>query len=236
MASEILEYNLKFWTDVEAEVGPDGKPTGEKIPVDWVSYGPAVIDGKPNTTYMVNEKVRRLHPDNFKIYPGQDGGEMFKVVNLRWASISAAYDAWKDGRQPVESGTPLSAWSTLRSDELDTLLIYKIKTVEAVASMSDTMCSKMPLPNSWGLRDLAKEFLENNKKASENDTIEDLKAEIERLKSALPGPEVHMVDPVDPEYSALVQELEARGIKYDKRVKDPDKLRAILNEGAKDAA
>ena len=229
-------YNLKFWTDMEAEVGPDGRPTGKKIPVDWVSYGPAVSKGVASNNVMVSDKVRRIDPSNFKILPGQDGGMMMKMVQDRWESIEPHYRAWKEGREITVDGTPLAAWTALRSEEVDTLLSFKIASVEAVAKMSDTQCSQLPLPNAWGLRDLAKKFLDtaDANKASERE--EALMARIAHLESVLSGPEVHKVDHVDPEYSALVQELEARGIKYDKRVKDPDKLRAILNEGAKDAA
>lgn len=223
-----IEYELKFWTDREDEV-VDGKPTGTKIPVDWVSYAPAVIGGKPNTTHFVNEKVRRLDPANFKIYPGQDGGAMMKVVEERWSAIGPAYHAWKEGREVVTDGTALNVWTTLRSDEMDTLLRYKIRTVEAVAKMSDNQCSQMPLPNAWGLRDLAKEFLASRKEEGDSAEIAALKAQIEHLQNAITGATIN--DPKADEANAIREELEARGISYDKRIRDPDKLRAILNSG-----
>lgn len=243
-----MEYNLKFWTDVEAEIGEDGFPIGEDgkpitdakdkrkprmIPVDWVSYGPSVIDGKPNTTAMVNEKVRRLNPENFRIYPGQDGGDMMKVVNLRWESIYPEYQAWKEGREPVTNGTALSTWTTLRSEEMDTLLSWKLKTVEAVANMSDTQCSKIPLPNAWGLRDLAKEFLKTRAADNTDEKIAAMMAEIEALKGVIAGGQI--TDVKAEEANAIREELDARGISYDKRVKDPEKLRSILNESAQAA-
>jgi len=222
-----LEYELKFWTDREDEIGEDGKPTGTKIPVDWVSYAPAVIGGKPNTTHFVNEKVRRLDPVNYRIYPGQDGGAQMQVVQERWNSIEPAYTAWKEGREPVHDGTALSVWTTLRSDEMDTLLRYKIRTVEGVAKMSDNQCSQMPLPNAWGLRDLAKEFLASRKDEVDSNEIAELKAQIEALKSALPEAQIN--DPRADEAKALREELDERGVQYDKRIRDPDKLRSILN-------
>ena len=241
-----MEYNLKFYTDVEAKIGEDGFPLAEDgkpitdpkdkrkpqmIPVDWVSYGPSIIDGKPNTTSMVNEKVRRLMPDNFRIYPGQDGGEMMKVVNARWAVIEPEYQAWKEGREPVTSGTALSTWTTLRSEEMDTLLSWKVRTVEAVSKLTDTQCSKIPLPNAWGLRDLAKEFLRTHAEEEDSAEIAELRRQLEHLKSVVSSGAV-VIDEKAEETKALREELDARGIDYDKRIKDPEKLRAILNEKA----
>ncbi len=222
-------YNLKFWTDMEAEVGPDGRPTGNKIPVDWVSYGPAVVQGVASNNNAITDKVRRLQPENFKILPGQDGGLMMKMVRERWEAIEPAYKAWKEGREMTVDGTPLAAWTALRSEEVDVLLSYKIASVEMVAGMTDTQCSQLPLPNAWGLRDLAKTFLATNKAGEDSEQIAELKRQIEHLQGVVASATINKVDPRDLETEALRDELEARGIDYDKRLRDPDKLRAILN-------
>ncbi len=222
-------YNLKFWTDMEAEVGTDGRPTGKQIPVDWVSYGPAVVKGVASNNVMVSDKVRRLDPANFKILPGQDGGVMLQLVRERWESIAAAYSAWKEGRELPVEGTPLAAWTTLRSEEVDVLLQFKIPTVEAVSKMTDTQCSQLPLPNAWGLRDLALKFLETNSAAKDSEEIAELKRQIELLQGVVAGAVIDKVDPREQEVTALRDELEAREISYDKRLRDPDKLRAILH-------
>lgn len=220
-------YNLKFWTDMEPEIGSDGKPTGEKIPVDWVSYGNAVIKGVASNNVMVSDKVRRLDPANFKIYPGQDGGAGMALVRERWAAIEPHYRAWKEGREVTVDGTPLAAWATLRSEEVDTLLQFRIATVEAVSKMTDTQCSQLPLPNAWGLRDLAKKFLETLDASKASEREQALMDRIAHLESVLTGPSIEKEVPVD-ERAVLWAELDARGVDYDKRW-GPERLRQALN-------
>ena len=235
-------YNLKFWTDMEDEVEVTETPTGKEVkvlgkkPVDWVSYGPAVVKGVASNNVMVSDKVRRLDPANYKILPGQDGGMMMKVVRERWEAIEPAYSAWKEGREIPVEGTPLAAWTTLRSEEVDVLLAAKIRSVEMVSKMTDTQCSQLPLPNAWGLRDLALKFIETNTKEKDSAEIAELKAQIAHLTGVVAGATIQKVDPGELEAKALADELEARGIDYDKRIKNPEKLRAILNENGKVAA
>lgn len=235
-------YNLKFWTDLEDDIEYTETPTGREAkvigrkPVDWVSYGPAVVKGVASNNVMVSDKVRRLDPVNYKILPGQDGGQMMQVVRERWESIAPAYMAWKEGREIPVNGTALALWTTLRSEEVDVLLSFKITTVEAVSQMTDTQCSQLPLPNAWGLRDLAKKFIETNSKIADSEQIAELKRQIEHLTGVVAGATITKVEPGDTEANALREELDARGIAYDKRLRDPEKLRAVLNESAKEAA
>jgi len=229
-------YNLKFWTDMEAEIGPDGKPTGEKVPCDWVSYGPAVIKGVASNNVLVSDKIRRLDPTNFKIKQGQDGGMTMQLVLDRWAAIEPYYRAWKEGRDVPVNGTPLAAWTTLRSEEVDALIAAKINTVEAVAVLTDNQCNGLPLPNAWGLRDLAKKFLEVQGSTKVSSEIQALQDQIKHLNDVIAGSTINKIDPVDTEVDALRAELEARGIEYDKRVRNPDKLRALLQAENEKAA
>lgn len=55
----------------------------------------------------------------------------------------AAYDAYKAGLEPSTEGTPLEAWPRLTPAQVANYKALKFVTVEQIANMSDTACTKV---------------------------------------------------------------------------------------------
>lgn len=223
--SQMMKY--RFWTGTEKD-----RETGETIPVDWVEYKQIRNADGMVPSLATQDKVRRLDPDRVKLPEGADGG--FKLAHMRtiWNDMLPEYEAWKEGKEVPDTGTPLAVWTQLTHEDAEVLRQSGIRTVEEVAGLNDNSVSRIRLPNIHDLRKLAKMFLDNRqaevataKEQALMDTIAALTARIDQI-TANPAPLPNQ-DDVD-EVEALRAELDAREIVYDRRW-GAKRLREALN-------
>jgi hypothetical protein len=83
---------------------------------------------------------------------------------LEWAAYKNAH-----GADPVEVGTPLSAWPLLTAAQAEELKALKFRTVESIAGASDTALQKMGMVagmSPFAFRDRAAGFLAAAKDSS----------------------------------------------------------------------
>ncbi|WDR03626.1 hypothetical protein PSQ19_06030 [Devosia algicola] len=125
------------------------KYTKSGDPVDWVTWVPTHAPQSMSNT----ERVDHLNPANVKLPEGANGGEKLNHMGFIWATIEPAYRAWKEGREVPLNGTPLAAWPGITPEQADVFRLVGIRSVEQVRDMTDTIRSKVRLPNTRELQD-----------------------------------------------------------------------------------
>lgn len=212
---------------------------GNLTPVDWVSWVPV---NAPQTIGN-SERVDRLNPANVKLPEGANGGDKLAYMGMIWAEVEPAYKAWKEGREVPLNGMPLAAWPGITPEQAEIFRMSGIRTVEGVRDMTDSMRSKVRLPNTRELQALAGTFLENSdaakaaeREAEKDRQIVEMRERMEAMEALLeertnPAPKTED----DPEVAELRAQLDAKGIKYHHMAKAP-KLRELLAESEQEAA
>lgn len=149
---------IKFWTNYAP--GPDGLPKG----VDMVMYAPI---GRADKTTLIEtvSRLGKLHP----IEAAADNPAV-RMAHERWNVIKPAYDAWKNGQQLPERGTPLSAWPGVSSEQSEALKMMGIRSVEEFVEASDGIINAVPFPGARELKLAAAQFLKSaDRQAITND-------------------------------------------------------------------
>lgn len=164
-------------------------PEGALVPVDWVTWMPAHAPQSMSNT----ERVDRLNPENIRIRDdGEIGGEKLTHMRAMWAEIEPAYNAWREGREVPLNGTPLAAWPGITPEQAEVFRLAGIRSVEQVAEMNDNARSRVRLPNTRELQQLAKLFLENSglaaaaeREAAKDRQIADMAERMEAMEELL---------------------------------------------------
>lgn len=146
--------------------------------VDYVSFSPR---HSPTMTTL-EERVYMMDPANLRLEHDDEGSSMkLNFMRSRWDQIKPAYDAWKEGKEAPLDGIPLAAWPAVSEIQIEELRKHGIKTVQAVAEVTDSQLGRIQLPNMRGLKAEAKLYLENTDKASLANQISDQQATIEQM-------------------------------------------------------
>lgn len=213
-------------------VDKNGKRIMKVQEEDWVTYAPG---HNPLTTHTT-ERVRHVIPAPERMGNDPEGMKL-AFMTARWAQMEPAYDAWKKGKELPISGTPLSLWPALNSEQVKVFRSLGIATVEEVRDLSESQIGRIPLPSMRELKRQAHLFLENlnasgaaEREAEKDRTIEamqDRLAQLEAMLAQQPAAAPAPVVNADDEVTALRAELAAKGIEYDGRWAAP-KLRALL--------
>lgn len=173
----------KFWTEYK----PDPNDAGKLKAIDKVAYGPIAGVNRSVNVCKVSD-LSRLQP--------LEGSQNPAVVlaHERWAAIEPAYKAWKSGQEMPLDGTPLAAFNAISAEQAELFRSRGIKTVEALASMTESSMAQIQVPNLRSLIQQAKNFLDASEqsrlagKLSEKDTqIQNLEADRDELKSQVAG-------------------------------------------------
>lgn len=177
---------------------------------DYVTYAPA---HSPMNT-QISERVRHMIPDHDKMGEDQDGAKLGFFM-ARWRQIEPAYEAFKQGREIPIDGTPLGAWAGITPEQGEVLRMSGLRTVEEVRDLTESMFSRVRLPNVRELVKQAKLFLENSNvaKAAEREAQKD--AIIEELASQV---------------AALRDRIEADGDDKPKRGRKPRQIEHDADE------
>lgn len=214
-------------------------PDGSLVAVDYVSWVPLhAPQGMGNS-----ERVDHLNPANIK---GRDGSGDSDAAGMKqqymaaiWAQIEPAYAAWKEGREIPLNGTALAAWPGITPEQAEIFRLAGVRTVEQVRDMSDTVRSKVRLPNTRELQELAKLYLENSgaTAAAEREAEKDRKiADMEERMEAMTAMLEELTAPkVDDDVAALRAVLDAKGISYHHKAGAP-KLQELLDAHEQKAA
>jgi hypothetical protein len=147
-----------------------------KEPRDWVLVAPRGEAFERSQTWHI---VDTLRPSD-KLRSGQ----MAEKMKERWAIIGPAYEAWKSGEEVPENGTQLGAWPAIDAEKRKFLNGMGIRSVEDVATMSDSTVESLPFPGRRDLPKLAKTFLEAQKDANlaaQNAELQERLAAMEEL-------------------------------------------------------
>lgn len=156
------------------------KETGKRDrPIEWVEYAPvhAVM------TSRIWDRVKNLMPP--ENIDNDDDGKKIAFMRHRWAMIEPAYEAWKQGQDLPLNGTPLAAWAGVTAEQAQALSRMGIRSVEEVASLTDSVMGKVPLPNVRDLIAQAKAFLDASDRNVVADKLAGQQSEIDGLKEQL---------------------------------------------------
>lgn len=148
-------------------------------PVDWVTYAP--IHAVQST--QIVDRVDMMRPPEF--IANDDEGKKMDFMRFRWAMIERAYDAWKDGIEIPEEGTSLAAWPALNAAQVNAFRNVGLRTVEAVATMPDTLIAKVALPSVREIKRQAAIYIEAKATSGTASRLSDLEASNAALQEQL---------------------------------------------------
>lgn len=161
---------IKFET--EHRVGKDD--------VEWVLVAPMGEDFQKTQTW---HRVHKINPDNVPLDKRE--GDSFHDMQAKWTIIGPRYEAWRQGSQIAEDGTPLEAWAGVTPSQVKLLKELDVRTVEEVVDMGDAIISKLRFPNARALPKLAKEYLSGQSAAEKDAEMADMREQMEAMKALL---------------------------------------------------
>lgn len=145
-------------------------------PVDWVLIAPM---GEAFTKTQTWHRVKKINPENWP--EDKRGGEGYTDAQAKWSVIGPAYEAWKEGTEIPETGTPLEAWSGVTKEQVKILKSLDVRTVEDVRDMGENTMTKLRIPNARQLPKLAGDYLSGADSAEKDAKI----AELEERMAAM---------------------------------------------------
>jgi hypothetical protein len=162
----------RFWTEYRPDIADQAKLVG----IDWVEYGPPGMGDRQRAV----EKVSRIG----SVRPRDPHGmnKALAEANDLWDYIRPAYEAWKNGQELPDKGTPLAAWNALSREQADIFKARGIKTVEAIAELTEAGLQQIPLPSIRKTVAAAKLFLQAYDQTRVAGELALRDAEIQKLK------------------------------------------------------
>jgi hypothetical protein len=140
----------RLWTQYKQ----DPNDAAKFIPVDWVEYG-QIGNLERSTTCSRISTLRDC------LIPMADNADpAVAMAHARWNAIKPHYEAWKAGEEMPEVGTPLAAWNAVTHEQASVLKSNGVRTVEDVASLTDTHLDRIRIPRLRDLITQAQQFLE----------------------------------------------------------------------------
>lgn len=182
----------KFWCTYKPEEKPviveglDGKKkevmesTGKLREVDWVAYSPIGSLQKTVITEAIS-RISCVHP----LEGRASSNPAVQAAHARWNQIKPAYDAWKAGKEMPIDGTPLAAWNGISPEQAEVFRMKGVRTVENVASLTDTHRQTMGIPGLHDIIENAKRFLTAQDKGKVTSALAQKDAEIAELKAQM---------------------------------------------------
>lgn len=165
---------LRFYTHYELSEGGEPKAT------DMVSFCPPGMADKA----IKNERVEKI----LRATPAQE------IAYAKKQIVEPAYEAWKRGQEIPDNGTPLAAWAGVSPEQVEALKSIGLRTVEAVADLTDREITEKPMPGLRTLREMAKRFVTTLDKGAvtgalkqKDDEIAALKAQLDELADLVRG-------------------------------------------------
>jgi len=151
---------------------------------DMVEYGPIGSAGRSHTT----ERIDILS----KVNMTAGANPAMMAAKVLWDFIRPRYEAWKANQELPDTGTPLAAWNHLTQPQAEILRVNGVRSVEDVATLTDTHFTRIPVPNLRSIKEAAVKFLESkdtNKIAAElaakDETISALTNRLDEMASMI---------------------------------------------------
>ena len=126
-----------------------------KDPIDLVLIAPSGPGFERTRTW---HRVKDLRPPE-DWDDSKQQSLTYRVMIERWGVIGPAYEAWKQGSEMPETGTPLEAWSGVTAEQAKFLKAMGVRTVEDVRDMNDAALGQLRFPHARKLPGLAADYL-----------------------------------------------------------------------------
>lgn len=153
--------------------------SSEPVARDWVKYAPL------HDINTVTEEMVHIMKPKEEWADDEDKGLKAGHMATLWAQIEPHYKAYKEGTEVPTHGIPLSAWAGVTTEQADVLRKIGVRTVEEVASMTETQLGKVMLPNARSLKTTAAEYLESRKDTETASKVAALEERNEALTAQL---------------------------------------------------
>ena len=150
-------------------------------PVDWVEIAANGIAYDKCRTWLRVEKMRPSED----VAEDDRGSASYMAMVSRWNDVEPHYDAWKNGEELPETGTPLAAWAGVSPDQARHLRSIRIKSVEDVRGMDEKTMASLPFPNARQMPGLAAAFLEGKVGADKDAEMAEMREMLETMQAAL---------------------------------------------------
>ena len=109
----------------------------------------------------------------------------FKERSGLWPAMQPAYDAWKRGQEAPDNGMPLGAWPAINQEIAAAFRAVGMRSVEEVADMTESVMSKVRIPNVRRWKEEAKLFIKARDSRGIELTVKAQTEEIESLKAQI---------------------------------------------------
>ena len=147
--------------------------------VDWVKYGPK----DDITSTQTWSRVKDLEPPEEFARDGM--GIKEQHMTYIWAQLEPAYNAWKEGVELPEFGTPLAAWPGVNKAQVKGLQAAGVKTIEDLRDLSETAIPKIRVPGLRALVTQAALYLDGKDKADLVRSVDEQNQRIAALEAQL---------------------------------------------------
>lgn len=186
---------VKFWTKYVQR-------GGQTVPVDMVEYCAPGMAQRASTTAPVSMLA--------KVQPNIDADNIAGQMALtRWRVIEPAYNAWKQGQELPQNGTPLAAWPGITPEQAEVFRQTGLRSVEEIADAGDSLLQRVQLPGTRDIRDNARRFLEAKDQArvadalaAKDEQINALTDQLEELRQMILAREADPSDDLEADGSA----------------------------------
>lgn len=152
-------------------------------PVDWVELtNRGAVTENGALTHSTRHPVKSLVPP--EDIDDRDSLRMKHMLSV-WSVVGPAYDAWKKGEEIPETGTSLSAWAGVSSEQVKVLKKFELRTVEDVAAMQESVLARIPLPNVRDMRKQAKLYIDGQAASQMATEVTSLREQLDAALSML---------------------------------------------------
>lgn len=153
---------------------------GERA-IDWVEIAPS---GEAFDRTRTWHRIKDVTPPQ-NVDDTRKDSMSYKIAVARWEKIRPKYDAYKQGQDIPDDGTPLAAWAGVSPEQAAHLKAMGIKTVEAVRDMGEGATARLPFPNARKLPQLAADFLSSKGEAEKDRLIADMQERMAIMEEML---------------------------------------------------
>lgn len=153
-----------------------------KDPVDMVLIAPMGAAYEKQQSWHRVDKLRP--PEN--VDETQKDSQKYQNLAAKWSVIGPAYEAWREGQELPEDGTPLAAWSGVTPEQAKFMREkLSIRTVEDVRDMGDRALEACHWPNARKLPELAKRWLEGEAITEKDAQIAEMQEKMAAMEELL---------------------------------------------------
>ena len=165
----VIEFYTKAREVSEGKLAAD--EAGKPIYDDWVLYAPV---GNANMLAVPAriDHLRRVNRDAARDNPAYGA-----AVGI-WDYVEPRYETWKRGEEMPEDGTPLSAATFLRKEDIEIIKKAGLRTLEEFAELPDSIRDKINMPHMREKATQAKRFIGAK---DQNATVAKLTAQDDRI-------------------------------------------------------